>query len=230
MVLLSLQILSLAGGAYGFSRICRLHRNGDNPPKGFACLFLLGMQLVALSYLFRQLHLLTGREEWFPTTIVVHGVGALTLIVVAPLFYHGALRRSISRFGRYIYAVADLLILLLIGGLFWERYRGVAVIVVNLLFALALLYGVLLGAERYRLLDRPQRRGVLVFALLLVGLLTPVYVGESVAAAAPFIWERWYDGVGVPFFSCAVSLLLPGFLKEEPRSPGDAANPTPREL
>ena len=174
-----------------------------------ALIFLAALQLMALSFVFHELYLLSPQGGWFIAAVTSYGLGALILIIFAPLFYHAALRRSISRIRRYLYAVTDLLILCLTLGLFWERYRGLGVIILSVLAFFVLLYGVLFGVISYRNLnDLRLRRGVILFSLLVLAFLLPLYRAPSLATLAPFVREHWYDGIGFPLFTAGISLLL----------------------
>lgn len=192
-------------------------------------LFLFSLWLVALSYFFHQLELLTGRKELFLAAAATHSLGSLAYIVVAPPFYHAALGKPLTKAHRWGYATMDLLVLFLALGLAWERYRGPAVVLLHTLLFALVLYGTVLIALSYRTLaEEPLRRAAGAFALLSLLFFPPLYIESRPELLAPFIYSHWFDGVAIPLFVLSVSALSIPFVLSHVYRPAyaDKSGPT----
>ena len=106
-------------------------------------------------------------------------------------------------------------VLFLTFGLAWERYRGLAVTLLHVLLFVFILYGVLFGVVRYGKTAEPRRRkGIILFTLVSLLLLPPLYIPIRPELLAPFIHWSWYDPLAFPLFQLLLALSsLPFFQK-----------------
>lgn len=208
MTALFLQFLSLVAGTVAITTLLLIYRGQRRRFALRYALFLGSLWLVAFSFLLHQLDLLVGDVRLFFAAALVHSLGSLAFVLVAPPCYHAALGMPLTRGWRYLYALLDLLVLLLTVGLAWERYRGLAVLVLHITLFPLVLYGALLVALRYRtLVETSLRRALGGFVLLAAIFLPPLYLESRLELLAPFIHSHWFDSVALPLFFLFLSLL-----------------------
>lgn len=220
MTALFLQFLSLVLGTAALTLLLLVYREQRRRLALRYALVLGSIWLLAFSYLLHQLELLTGRVELFLAAALLNSLGSLAYIVLAPPFYHALLGKPLTRPWRYGYTILDLLLLLLAAGLAWERYRGLAVMVLHILLFIMALYGVSLITIRYRLLAEARlRRAAGAFALLVALFLPPLYLEPRPQLLAPFIHSHWTDAVALPLFLLFLSALSIPFILTYLRRP-----------
>ncbi|MFP4302636.1 MAG: hypothetical protein ACLFQZ_11465 [Spirochaetaceae bacterium] len=214
MVLLSVQIVALLPSVVAIPMLFLAYRRGRSLLALRFALFLITLWIVSLSFALHQLEVITGRVEFFFAAAALNGLGSLAFIAAAPPFYHAALTIPLTRPFRYGYAAVDLLLLFVASGLAWERYRGVAVMLLHTLLFVAVLYGVLLVAIRYRALAEPtRRRGARIFVLLSL-LLLPLYLESRMVLLGPFVHSHWFDAIALPLYLLSLSVLTIPFLSK----------------
>lgn len=176
-------------------------------------LFLGSLWVVVFAFALNELSLLTGRPRLFLLAALINSLGNIAFIVVAPLFYHAVLETPMTPWTRRFYLAFDIIVLLFVLGLAWERYRGLAVIVLHSLLFAMVLYGALLGALRYRhLREASLRRVVRVFVVLSLVCLTPIYWEGRPEEIAPLVRNDWLDGVALPGYYLIICVLSVAFV------------------
>ena len=207
MAILMVQLISLLSGVAAIGVVLVAYRRVRSVLALRFLLFLLSLWLVSLSFLLHQLEVLSGSVELFLAAAALNGMGSLAFIVAAPPFYHAFLGKPLTRAYRYAYAITDLLLLLVAVGLAWQRYRGLAVMLLHTLLFVVVLYGVLLIVTGYRTLPgQSRRRGAKIFAALSI-LLLPLYAETQPVLLGPFVHSHWFDAIALPLYLLSLSML-----------------------
>jgi DNA-binding CsgD family transcriptional regulator len=177
-----------------------------------------------------ELVILSGAHRLFLIAALINSLGSIAYVFVAPFFYHAVLGIPMTPWTRRFYLAFDLLVLFFVVGLAWERYRGLAVIVLHALLFGMVLYGVVLVALRYRhLAEASLRRAVRVFVVLSLILFPPMYWEARPEEIAPLVRNDWLDGVALPAYYLILCALSLPFISRHVNRPAFARGgvPTP---
>ena len=206
--------LILFVGLGGIGALLRRHRLQKDPLLLRAAILLATLEVLTLSFMLNRLDSAEAPRELFLAAAILNGAGALGYFLTAPAFFHRLVALPLSRRWLYGYAVVDLAVLFVALGLAWERYRGVAISLLHLLFFVVTVYGALLLLARYRRIEAGNRRTVSLLFLAATPLLIPLYLEAEPFLPAPFIHGDSYDALGIPLFHVALALGMPLAVRE----------------
>jgi DNA-binding CsgD family transcriptional regulator len=144
--------------------------------------FLSAIWIILFSFAIFEFSGLVGDPVWLEWIgQVVNGAGSLTYMFVAPFFYHAVLGAPVTRWIAVLYRFVASITICGVLLLFVPAVRSAALIVLNGLLFLVVLYGIALIALQYRRIpERSLRRAILVFVGLSAVFFPPMYV-ESAA-------------------------------------------------
>lgn len=227
---LLIQFFALTAGTAAITALLFAYREQHRGLAVSYTLFLGSLWLIVFAFGINELALLTAGNELFLVAALGNSLGSMAYIFVAPVFYHAVLGTPMTSRLRRAYVAFDALLVFFVVGLAWERYRGVAVIVLHSMLFAMVLYGIALIALRYRhLAEASLRRAVRVFVLLSLAFFPPMYWEARPEEIAPLVRNDWLDGFALPaYYFLLCTLSLPFILRRVNRPPySQEGSPTP---
>ncbi len=205
-----MQFLALTGGTASITALVFAYREQHRRLAVSYSLFLGSLWIIVFAFGVNELSRLTADVELFLVAALGNSLGSIAYVFVAPSFYHAVLGTPMTSRLRRCYVAFDALLACFVIGLAWERYRGLAVIVLHSMLFVMVLYGIVLIALRYRhLAETSLRRAVRIFVVLSLLFFPPMYWEARPEAIAPLARNDWLDGVALPVYYlllCALSL------------------------
>ena len=207
---LLLQFLALTAGTAAITALVFAYREQHRRLAVSYSLFLGSLWIIVFAFGVNELSQLTADVELFLVAALGNSLGSIAYVFVAPSFYHAVLGTPMTSRLRRGYVAFDALLACFVIGLAWERYRGLAVIVLHSMLFVMVLYGIVLIALRYRhLAEASLRRAVRIFVVLSLVFFPPMYWEARPEEIAPLARNDWLDGVALPVYYlllCALSL------------------------